>query len=369
VIQSTAKPVTFVKFQGREIHAELGRYLFSLLNAFATSRHPILLTDNVPVEQLGLYAATARAFEGIALTNVVPERTSDKIYLFDVEDEEAASRVWLRKIRVKFDVFSPYWLRQPVLMPYPIHPVHVSPDLRERLARLRAGRRCMRVFFSGDMEGYTRNHIKYPGPKLPRLEVINTIRERLGDRVVFVQNQETLEQVLAAKFVDKCVILDTSKLRVPDQEWLGVLSKAEFFLAPPGIVMPMCHNSVEALAVGAVPVINYAEWFDPNLESMRNCIAFDEKQSLIDGLGKILAMDETRIAELRKQSIAYYDSHLSAESFMTRIESRVEREIEVLVITERYVAQNAHRLGSRSVLMRGSSSPGILARVQALIRP
>jgi hypothetical protein len=363
------KPIVFVKFQAKEIHAELGRYVFSLLNAFTTSGHTILLTDNIPVDQLGLYAATARSFQGVSLTTTIPDRTPDKIYLFDVEDKKAGRHEWLKKIQVKFDVFSPYWFRRPVLMPFPIHPVHARPALRERLTALRSGERCIRVFFSGEIEGYTRNYIKYPGPKLPRLEVINTIRERLGERVLFVQRPEILARVLAGELADKCIILDTSALRVPDQDWLAVLSKADFFLAPPGIVMPMCHNSVEALAVGAVPILNYGEWFDPNLESMRNCVAFDDKESLINSLEAVLAMEGPPIAEMRKQAIAYYDAHLSIESFMASIESRVERKIEVLILTERYVAQNAHRLSGWSVLMRGSPRAGMLGRLVRLMRP
>jgi hypothetical protein len=165
------------------------------------------------------------------------------------------------------------------------------------------------------------------------------------------------------------VILDTTALRVPDEDWLTVLSKVDFFLAPPGIVMPMCHNSIEALAVGAVPVINYGEWFHPKLESMRNCVAFDDQESLIHGLEAVLAMEEAPIAEMRKQAIAYYDAHLSIESFMASIESRVERKIEVLIITERYVAQNAHRLRGSSLLMRGPPNRSVLGRLLALMRP
>lgn len=365
---SATKPIVFVKFQGNEIHAELGRYVFTLLNAFTTSGHTVLLADNVPVERLGLYAAWARSLPGVSLTTAVPNDTSAKIYLFDVEDREAGKCEWSRKIQVKFDLFSPYWFGRPILMPFPIHPVHVTPDLRDRLTRLRSGKRRMRVFFSGDSEGYTRSHIRYPAPKLPRLEVIKTVREHLQDRVLFVQDQETLDGVLAADYVDKCVILDTSKLRIPDQEWLTVLGGADFFLAPPGIVMPMCHNSVEALAVGAIPVINYGEWFEPRLESMGNCIAFDDKQSLIGAMQTVLAMEKPRIAEMRTLATAYYDSVLSAEALMKKIESAPGSKIEILIMTERYVAQNSRRLTRRSVLLRGSGRHGALDRILTLIR-
>ncbi len=362
------KPIVFVKFTGNEIHAELGRNIFALLNAFTTSGYVVLLNDHIPAERLGLYAARARSLPGVRPTTEIPDETSDKLYLFDIEDTDAGKRKWQRKIQVKFDLFSPYWLRQPVLMPFPIHPVHVTPDLLHRLARLRSGKRRMRVFFSGDTEGYTSSHIRYPALKLPRLEVINTVREHLGDRALFVQDQETLDRVLASDYVDKCVILDTSKLRIPDPDWLTVLGTADFFLAPPGIVMPMCHNSAEALAVGAIPVINYGEWFDPPLESMRNCIAFDDRRSLIGALEAVFSMDEPGIARMRTLAIAYYDSVLSAAAFMKRIESSAGRRIEILIPTERYVARNAHRLGRNSALIRGSRRRGALARMVTLIR-
>jgi hypothetical protein len=367
---SKAKPAVFVSFRGNEIHAELGRYVFTLLNAFATSGYTILLADNTPVERLGLYAAQARSFPGVSVTTTVPDRTSEKIYLFDVEDRDAGKRKWLRKIQIRFDVFSPHWFRRAILMPFPIHPVHVTPDLRDRLTRLRSGKRRMRVFFSGDMEGYTQRHIRYPGPKLPRLDVINSVRQQLGDRVLFVRDQDTLDGVLAADYVSKCVILDTTKLRIPDQDWLTVLSMSDFFLAPPGIVMPMCHNSVEALAVGAIPVINYGEWFDPPLQSLRNCVAFDQVESLISGLQAVLATDEAQIADMRVRAITYYDSVLSTRAFMTRIESSANRNIDVLIMTERYVAQNAHRLTSRSLLIRGSydQRQGPLERIRGIMR-
>ena len=367
--RTTEKPVVFAKFAERDVLGEQGRLLFFLLNAFATSGHRILLFDNMPAEQLGKYGLKATHVDGLTLTTTIPDCTDDKLYLFDREDKAAGRRRWLKRIQVRFDVFSPYWLGRPVLMPYPIHPVHTEPGLNERLAGLRSSNRSMRVFFSGETKGYTRNRINYPRAKLPRLEVINALLERMGDRVLFVQDQATLDRALSDGYAKKCVILDTNKLRIPDREWLGVLSKADFFLAPPGIVMPMCHNAVEALAVGTIPVINYAEWFDPDLEHLRNCVAFDDKDDLIGKLDSVLAMDEVRILEMRKCAAAYYDAHLSSRSFMAKIEARREPKIDVLMVTEAYVGKNAHRLNGRSVLMRGNYNPGVLGLLKAFIRP
>jgi hypothetical protein len=362
------KPIVYARFQGSEILAEQGRNIFALFNAFTTSGYGVLLDDRVPAERLGLYGTRARSLPGVRPISGIPSETTDKLYLFDLADAEASKRTWLRQIQVKFDVFSPYWLRHPILMPFPIHPVHVTSDLRDRLAGLRPSKRRIRLFFSGDTEGYTTSHIGYPAPKLPRLEVINIVREHLGDRALFVQDQETLRRTFANEHADRCIILDTTKVRIPDPEWLSALAAADFFLAPPGIVMPMCHNSAEALAVGTIPVINYREWFDPPLESTRNCIAFDGRQSLVDALEAVFAMDEGEIAEMRKHAIAYYDAALSAEAFMRKIEAAPVPRIQILIPTERYVSRNARRLGRHSVLMRGSRPRGAWARMLELIR-
>lgn len=355
---SRRKPVVFAKFLDKDILDEQGRLMFSLLNAFATSGHPILLFDNLPVERLGKYAVKARSLPGLNLTTRVPERVDDMLYVFDREDRTIGKGEWQKKIRVRFDIFSPYWLRRPVLMPFPIHPVHAAPGLRERLDMFRSNSRRIRIFFSGETSGYTDSRINYPKAKLPRLDTINTVRERMGERVVFVQQQAALDRLLSADYVDKCVILDTSKLRVPDQDWLGVLSQADFFLAPPGIVMPMCHNSVEALAVGVIPIINYPEWFVPSLEDRQNCVVFDDKDDLIAKLDFVLAMDAQTIAPMRERAIAYYDVNMSNHSFTAKIEARSERKIDVLMIMEEYVRKNAHRLNRRSVLIRGSAGTG-----------
>ncbi len=358
------KPVIFAKFLGKDILDEQGRLLFSLLNAFATSGYPVLLFDNLPAERLGKYALMVKSLPGLELTTTIPDHGAEIFYLFDRDDRTIGDRGWLKKICVRFDIFSHFWLRRPVLMPFPVHPVHAAPDLRERLSRFRSNSRSMRVFFSGETSGYTANRITYPKAKLPRLEVVNTIRECMGERVIFVQEQAVLDRLLLDGCADKCVILDTSKLRVRDQDWLNVLGKADFFLAPPGIVMPMCHNSVEALAVGTIPIINYPEWFDPSLEHLRNCVVFDDTHDLIARLNSIFAMDAPTIASMRDHAIAYYDSHLSNQSFTAAIEARRERKIDVLMIMEEYVRKNAHRLNDRSALIRGSESASLQERLR-----
>lgn len=366
--QILRKPTIFAKFLDKEILGEQGRLLYSLLSAFATAGYPIRLFDNVASDDAGKYGLMARSLPGIALTRCDPERTADLIYLHDREDRALDRRAWHRKIRVAFDIFSPYWFGRPLLMPYPVHPVHAGSGLCERLLEYRDGAKKVRVFFAGTMTGYTRNRIQYPQAKLPRLEIVNTLLQSLGGDVMFVQDEEALAKLFTGEYVRKCVILDTSKLWVSDRIWLSALAKADFFLALPGITMPMSHNAVESMAVGTIPVTNYPEWFRPGLRHLHDCIAFDHHADLVEKLRAILAMDAGKIAALREHVIAYYENHLSTGSFIAKIESSPDARIVVLMVTEAYVAKNASGLNGRSVLLRGTEETGARRWLRGFMR-
>ena len=285
----------FAKFLEGEILLEQGRLLFSLLNAFSSAGYHITLFDNLSNKELEKYGRMALSLKNLTLTEMLPGNTESWIYLFDKQDRTTGNHFWQKLIQVRYDIFSSYWFKQPIIMPFPVHPVHAAPDLEQRLEKYRLTKKGMRVFFSGDTKNYTRNRVQYPKVKLPRLKIINTIVERMDDDVLLIKNSAHLKSLKNTSYTNKCVVVDTNMTWVDDKEWLENLSRSDFFLSPPGIVMPMCHNVIEAMAVGAIPVTNYPEWFDPNLEHMENCIVFDDQDDLINKLNYALEMSQEKI--------------------------------------------------------------------------
>jgi glycosyltransferase involved in cell wall biosynthesis len=247
-----------------------------------------------------------------------------------------------------------------------MHPAQALLATPALLGDLRAAPRTMRLLFAGDSKGYVRNRVRYPGPKLPRLEVLTTLKERLGDGVVQVSGAEEITRLCDAGFVDRFVLSDSGSGITPAQ-WLPTLARADFFLCPPGMVMPMCHNVVEAMAVGTIPLIGYPEWLHPNLKHLENCIVFDGKDDLVEKARQVLAMPPAQIAPMRAAVIDYYDKHLRPETLVDLIEARPERDLTVLIYTELNMARHEKKLNRRSVLMRGPEADGPLRWVGRLL--
>ena len=356
MIERRDRPAVFAKFVAPEILGEWGRLLLWLLRAFSRSGHEIWLFDNLPRDELGKFGPLALELPNFRLTKGVPSDTADMYYLFDDEDRAVGGRRWRKKIQARFDIFASHWFSRPIFVPYPVHPNHAGPDLAERLADCRRLDKKMRVFFSGDTEGYVRSRVRYPSVKMPRLDVINAICRHLGDEVVRVADEDTVEGLFASPGFANKFVLASPDFRIDSSKWLSTVARAEFFLCPPGYVMPMCHNAVEALAVGAIPIISYPEWFDPRLEHLKNCVVFDDEADLVAKMRAVFAMGPEQISRMRSNAIDYYEGYLTDAWFIRRIESSGRRKETVLLITEPYVAARPGKLGWRSILIRGTAT-------------
>lgn len=346
-------PIIFAKFTDDDILDEMGRLLYSILNIFTINGYQVRLFDNIDFDKLDKYGQLVPSMNHLTLVDTIPDNSSQMFYLFDKEDKSCSRHHWRKKIQIKFDVFSSYLVTDPIIMPYPVHPLLSGADLPQRLEKLRKTEKTLRIFFSGDTEGYTKNRIHYPNTKLPRLEVIETILEQLGDKTTHINNETALESLFSGDFNNNCVIVDTSKLWIDPKDWLLYLANADFFICPPGYCMPMCHNVIEAMAVGAIPIINYPEWFNPTLRHMENCIVFDDREDLIRKLEDVLEMGQQKISEMRYKVTEYYENQLNPGKFISDIEGRQENKITVLMITDKNTRKNASRLNKNSVLITG----------------
>jgi hypothetical protein len=345
--------MVFAWFKDDHILDEMGRLLHSILNIFTTNGYEVRLYNNINFSALDKYGQLVPSMNKLTLVDKIPDDFAHMLYLFDREDRSCADLQWKKKVQVKFDMFSRYWITDPVFMPYPVHPLLSGADLPQRLEKLRRNKKRLRIFFSGDIKGYTKNRIHYPNTKLPRLDVINTILDKLSAKTIHVKDASSLSQLLDGDFINRCIIVDTSKFFVDPTDWLPDLSKADFFICPPGYAMPMCHNVIEAMAVGTIPIISYPEWFNPDLRHMKNCIVFGDKDDLVKKINDVLDMGKQQVAEMRQKVIDYYENHLNPQKFVDDIETKKGNRVTVLMITDKNTIKNASQLSKRSILITG----------------
>ncbi len=208
-------------------------------------------------------------------------------------------------------------------MPFTMHPAVYENSWEETLDAVTRRPRRRRLFFAGNYEAkkYDRRRVFRKYRKLTRCQVLETVLSALRqDQIKTARSSETMTD-LRGEYFNGFVLTDTSRYAVPAEEWLGVLAESDFFLACPGVAMPLCHNIAEALAAGAIPVTEYPEYLTPPLQDGVNCIAFSGREDLRNKLPAVFEMRELQIQQLRAGALEYYRNHLSIGGLFRKIES------------------------------------------------
>lgn len=226
--------------------------------------------------------------------------------------------------RLSFDYFKP---RPGVIVPYPMSPHNYRPGLQAELDKLRLHSKTIGVFFSGnhDPQVYDTGVIEKKFKKVNRHRLITFLKNNFpADKLTVL----TDGLHLSSSYINQLVIADwrwsptafhNAEARIGEREWLSTLAACHFFLACPGMVMPMCHNVIEAMAVGTIPILEYADEFYPPLSNGINCICFNGEKDALEQIERALALPANEIEKLRKAVIHYYEEHLSPAAFVRSV--------------------------------------------------
>jgi hypothetical protein len=207
------------------------------------------------------------------------------------------------------------------IAPYPMAPPQYV-NYSQIADELQTSRRTFKVFFSGKTRKrlYGRQRLQTFFNFISRPEVIEFILNRFSDRTRSLKTQsdtEVLGQLLHSNEYLNGIII--SEVKTDPGDWLKILSKADFFLCPPGARMPWSHNAIEAMSVGTIPIIEYGDFFHPTLEHMKTCIRYSSYEELEHAINQALNMPSSQIETMRKNVTDYYKKYLSAESIIENI--------------------------------------------------
>lgn len=133
--------------------------------------------------------------------------------------------------------------------------------------------------------------------------------------VVTITGTEFKEQLEASVYKGSFVVMKWQQGAIPSEEWRHYLSSAKFLFCAPGMTMPMCHNVIEAMSVGVVPIINYQNWLNPSLVDEKNALLYESEASISQVIDKALQMDDSEYFALQKNVISYYESYYKNYDF------------------------------------------------------
>jgi hypothetical protein len=139
------------------------------------------------------------------------------------------------------------------------------------------------------------------------------------------------------------------------RRWLEDLRSADFFLCLPGSHMLMCHNAVEAISAGCIPILCYDDWFSPNLVSGVNCLSYRSLDELKRAIERALAMSNDEVAAFRARVRGYFERHLDCIGAARRVFGRNHQHKRLTVYLNQEDCDNYTAAVSDSVLFKGGS--------------
>ena len=238
-----------------------------------------------------------------------------------------------------------------VWIPYSMFPCVYSTGQNKSLGVYRENTRKLKILFAGNTSKtyYNNSKLKIRYNQLTRIEAVNTLSE-LRDNVKFTKGKEGFENLINTKgYINGCrILLTDAKFPICPVDWLKLLSTSDFFICLSGTDYPICHNAIEAMAVGAIPIISYHDWFFPSLEHNKNAIVYSGKEDLVKKIEEVINMSAEQIEVMRRNVIEYYERHLTTESFINKFELQAEQ-VFTLMLHPRLVCQGSEEEAGKAL--------------------
>ncbi len=312
----------------KRTNEDIPRHLYSIFNFLAEAGYNIQIYQKLDFQfydWLKPYGRQMMLLERLKFVSRIPEDTASTVYMFDHEDLDGSllKRRW--KKLVYLSVLKPAsWQagESRMHLPFVMYPGIKRSNRREDLQRYRSAARRITVFFGGSM-----SRIYYKNPALKKYGQM-TRRQAAGallrarKNIIYLPSKRRFYGLIRGNtYHNRCVILNFSKFKIHKENWMEALSKSDFFLCFSGTGYPMCHNLIESLAVGTIPILSYPDLLDVPLENGKNALIYRNASELLQRFDEAMNMSRARIQEMREQVIRYYDEHFSPRLFSDRFES------------------------------------------------
>ena len=208
----------------------------------------------------------------------------------------------------------------PILM----HPNRmIDNDADEVFEPLPSGEKGIGILFIGNTEESYNKHAARIHDRFnlySRREVVGHIIESFPNHVVRPENEVALFNLLNAGFLkNKIVIVDQFRV---DKRYFFLYRQSLFHLWTSGFYMPYCHNTIESMACGTIPLYQSFPYY-PDLTDGYNGICyqnFDELDIIINNFLKG-GISAHQLDSMSKRTRELYETHYSKKAVKQTIDN------------------------------------------------
>ncbi len=211
---------------------------------------------------------------------------------------------------------------------YPIHfhPKYFNEHIEAETQTLRLNEKKIGVLFAGNSNiNYAKNNKLFHDCYgiHSRFELLDYLRKECSDLVVEPESEEQFNTLLKkGQLKHKIVLIDKFSISGIDEstgynKYFELLSMAKYYLYTTGVIIPFCHNHIESIACGCIPITEFPQFY-PNMADNKNCIVFKSLTELNDKVRDALSHEEQNVVSI-ESIFNYYDDNFSLRNFDQKI--------------------------------------------------
>jgi hypothetical protein len=294
-----------------DIHDNYERYTYLLAKLFELEGYQVVMRPNLKF----LFS-----FGEHYLNHILTE----KIVLFSARKPPNAIAVFSDRISnlhvdnfISKDYFSTIYEEDAnsYHIPIGLHPTMYGNGLWN--SPIKPTHRKKAVFFAGQFDEFEYKRLRSKGKfNMPDRIHLRNLLKKLPN-TTFPKSQQEL---IANSKDGQIDIVERSNFSVPTTVLRQTIAGYSFFIACPGVAMPISHNIYEAMSVKTIPIIHrdYAQMFHPPLTDYKNAILYGD-HNFTAKMQEVVLMDQKKINEMVAEVTTYYNTNLTPKAIVRKL--------------------------------------------------
>lgn len=152
-----------------------------------------------------------------------------------------------------------------------------------------------------------------------RPQVINFLCSEFAEYVIRPERKEELDDILDRENLNKKILI-LDKFRVDGDKFIDLFLHSDFHIWMAGVTYPYCHNHIESLYCGTIPVYQDSFYYY-GIKNKKNALRYSTLNELKNIISDVIAgkLTQENIKDMRNNVYKLYNAYYSADAYREKI--------------------------------------------------